>query len=71
MLAERPGTHQPLQNNPQCYHFQQFYNRHSVKVHVPIIRWSHSETLTPAKEVFASASSWFNAAISRSAPSSP
>ena len=25
----------------QCYHFQQFYNRHNVKVHVPIIRWSH------------------------------
>ena len=26
---------------PQCYHFQQFYNRHNVKVYVPIIRWSH------------------------------
>ena len=27
----------------QCDHFQQFYNRHNVKVHVPIIRWSHCE----------------------------
>ena len=25
----------------QCHHFQQFYNRHNVKVHVSIIRWSH------------------------------
>ena len=25
----------------QCDHFQQFYNRCNVKVHVPIIRWSH------------------------------
>ena len=25
----------------QCDHFQQFYNRRNVKVHVPIIRWSH------------------------------
>ena len=28
----------------QCDHFQQFYNRHNVKVHVPIIRWSHCAT---------------------------
>ena len=27
-------------NSSQCYHFQQFYNRRNVKVHVPIIRWS-------------------------------
>ena len=25
----------------QCDHFQQFYNRHNVKAHVPIIRWLH------------------------------
>ena len=25
----------------QCDHFQQFYNRHDVKVHVSIIRWLH------------------------------
>ena len=25
----------------QCDHFQQFYNRHNVKVHVSITRWSH------------------------------
>ena len=29
----------------QCDHFQQFYNRCNVKVHVPIIRWSHCEIL--------------------------
>ena len=27
----------------QCDHFQQSYNRRNVKVHVPIIRWSHCE----------------------------
>ena len=31
--------------NTQCDHFQQFYNRHNVKVHVCIIRWSHCVTL--------------------------
>ena len=30
-----------LHYRPQCDHFQQFYNRSNVKVHVPIIRWSH------------------------------
>ena len=25
----------------QCDHFLQFYNRSNVKVHIPIIRWSH------------------------------
>ena len=30
-----------LHNNAQCDHFQQFYNWCNVKVHVPIIRWSH------------------------------
>ena len=28
-------------NRAQCDHFQQFHNRCNVKVHVPIIRWSH------------------------------
>ena len=29
-----------IRDMPQCDHFQQFYNRYNVKVHVPIIRWS-------------------------------
>ena len=27
----------------QCDHFQQFYNRRNVKVHVPIIKWLHCD----------------------------
>ena len=34
-----------LTYNTQCDHFQQFYNGHNVKVHVPIIRWLHCVTL--------------------------
>ena len=30
----------------QCDHFQQFYNRRNIKVHVPIIRWLHCDTHT-------------------------
>ena len=28
-----------------CDHFQQFYDRCKIKVHVPIIRWSHCEVI--------------------------
>ena len=31
---------------PQCDHFQQFCNRHNVKVYVPIIRWLHCASFT-------------------------
>ena len=34
-----------LENDVDCStqydHFQQFYNRRNIKVHVPIIMWSH------------------------------
>ena len=36
---------------PQCDHFQQFYNRHNIKVHVPIIRWLHG-TVHPSIIMF-------------------
>ena len=35
-----------MQVTVQCDHFQQFYNKFYVKVHVPIIRWSHCASLT-------------------------
>ena len=41
--SRKPKTHwlSCNDNTTQCDHFQQFYYRHNVKVHVPIIRWSH------------------------------
>ena len=44
----------------QCDHFQQFYNRRNVKVHVPIIRWSHCVKLASALfSVTNSTSQWW------------